>query len=131
VQIGRAVNILQTGAKMMREVLVNYAASRNAFKRGGGMRRSSFDEALAGNPQGAMSLDDLLAVNEALKHLAVDDERCATVVELMFFGGFSEKEAAAELNVSERTIKREWRYARLWLRRELNCAKPESSDADS
>ena len=82
---------------MMREVLVNYAASRNAFKRGGGMRRSSFDEALAGTRRAAMSLDDLLAVNEALKHLAVDDERCATVVELMFFRRFQRERSGCRI----------------------------------
>ncbi len=63
-----------------------------------------------------MGLEDLLALNEALQRLAQEDDRCARVVELMFFGGLSERETADELGISDRTVKREWRYARLWLR---------------
>lgn len=107
-------------AKMMREVLVNYAASRNTQKRGGTTPHVELNETLICDPNGTMALDDLLMLNEALKRLAQQDERCAKVVELMFFGGLTEKETADELGVSDRTIKREWRYARLWLRRELS-----------
>lgn len=109
-------------AKMMREVLVNYAASRRSQKRGGAAVRVTLDETLV-NRTGEMRLDDLLALNEALDRLAREDERCARVVELMFFGGLSEKETAVELRVSDRTVKREWRFARLWLRRELSDGK--------
>lgn len=112
-------------AKMMREVLVNYAAARRTQKRGGSAQRIPFDEAFVGDSPGVMALDDLLELNEALKHLAQEDERCANVVELMFFGGLSEKETATELGVSDRTVKREWRYARLWLRRKLSQGRPE------
>lgn len=113
-------HFFRLAAKMMREVLVNYAASRQSLKRGGEAQRAPLDEALAREEKGAMGLDDLLALNEALERLALEDERCARVVELMFFGGLSEKETAEELGISERTVKREWRYARLWLRRELS-----------
>ena len=107
-------------ARMMREVLVNYAASRTRQKRGGTRQRLTLDDQnVVGNPMGVMALDDLLAVNEALEQLGQEDERCARVVELMFFGGLSEKETADELGVSDRTVKREWRYAKLWLRRQL------------
>jgi RNA polymerase sigma-70 factor, ECF subfamily len=110
-------------AKIMREVLVSYAASRNAQKRGGTIPRIALNEALVCDPKGAMALDDLLVLNDALKRLSQEDERCAKVVELMFFGGLTESETANELGVSERTVKREWRYARLWLRRELSEGK--------
>ena len=106
-------------AKMMREVLVNYAASRKRQKRGGTAQRLTLDENVVASPTEIMTVDDLLAVNEALEQLSQEDERCARVVELMFFGGLSEKETADELGVSDRTVKREWRYARLWLRRQL------------
>ena len=109
-------------ARMMREVLVNYAASRNAQKRGGALQRIELDETRVCDPQEAMALDDLLVLNDALDRLSQEDQRCAKVVELMFFGGLTEKETAAQLGVSDRTIKREWRYARLWLRRELSNA---------
>jgi RNA polymerase sigma factor (TIGR02999 family) len=107
-------------AKMMREVLVNYASARNTRKRGGKTQRLTLDDAFVGDPTRTMALDELLELNEALEHLAREDERCAKVVELMFFAGLSEKETAHELHVSDRTVKREWRYARLWLKRELS-----------
>ena len=110
-------------AKMMREVLVNYAVSRTRQKRGGTRQRLTLDETLVGNPTGVIALDDLLAINEALEQLSQEDERCARVVELMFFGGLTEKETADELGVSDRTVKREWRYARLWLRRQLTSSR--------
>jgi RNA polymerase sigma factor (TIGR02999 family) len=120
-------------ARLMRQILVNYANARNSHKRGGGARRAPFDEALAQAERREMELDDLLALNEALERLAVEDERCARVVELLYFGGLSEKEVAEVLNVAERTVKRDWRYAKLWLRRELSRGeevKSESGDSD-
>ena len=107
-------------AKTMREVLINYAASRKSQKRGGAAQRITLHDDLQRDETGAMALDDLLALNQALERLGQEDERCAKVVELMFFGGLSEKETAHELGISDRTVKREWRYARLWLRRELS-----------
>ena len=112
-------HFFRLAARMMREVLINYAASRKSAKRGGTAPRVTLDEALVCEKTGAMGLEDLLALNEALQRLAQEDDRCAKVVELMFFGGLSEKETATELGISDRTVKREWRYARLWLRREL------------
>jgi len=107
-------------AKTMREVLINYAASRKSQKRGGAAQRITLHDDLLRDEMRAMALDDLLALNQALERLGQEDERCAKVVELMFFGGLSEKETADELGISDRTVKREWRYARLWLRRELS-----------
>ncbi len=111
-------HFFRLAARMMREVLINYATSRKSAKRGGTAQRVTLDEALV-SEKAAMGLEDLLALNEALERLAQEDERCARVVELMFFGGLSERETADELGISDRTVKREWRYARLWLRREL------------
>ena len=113
-------HFFRLAARMMREVLINYAASRKSIKRGGTAQRVELDEALVQEKTGTMGLDDLLALNEALRQLAQEDDRCARVVELMFFGGLSERETADELGISDRTVKREWRYARLWLRRELS-----------
>lgn len=113
-------HFFRLAARMMRQVLINYAATRNCQKRGSDLQRTTLDEALSPDAIGAMSIEDLLALNEALDRLALEDQRCAAVVELMFFGGFSEKETASELGVSDRTIKRDWRYARLWLRRALS-----------
>ena len=112
-------HFFRLAAKMMRQVLINYAVARKSAKRGGAAQRVTLDEALVRDETRAMEMDELLALNEALQRLEQEDERCAKVVELMFFGGLSEKETAAELGISDRTVKREWRYARLWLRREL------------
>lgn len=112
-------HFFRLAAKMMRQVLINYALARKSAKRGGAAQRVTLDETLVGDETRAMEMDELLALNEALQRLGHEDERCAKVVELMFFGGLSEKETAAELGISDRTVKREWRYARLWLRREI------------
>jgi RNA polymerase sigma factor (TIGR02999 family) len=117
-------------ARLMRQVLVNYANARNSRKRGGGAQRAPFDEALAQAGQREVELDDLLALDQALERLAEEDERPARVVELLYFGGLSEKEVAEVLNVSERTVKRDWRYAKLWLRRELSCGEEVNIEND-
>src|SRR5688572_4528870 len=85
-------HFFRLAAKVMRQVLINYAMARKTAKRGGGAQRVTLDEALARNPTKAMEMDDLLALNEALDRLEQEDERSARVVELMFFGGLSEKE---------------------------------------
>lgn len=117
-------------ARLMRQVLVNYANARNSRKRGGGARRAPFDEALAQAERRELELDDLLALDQALERLAAENERCARVVELLYFGGLSEKEVAEVLNVAERTVKRDWRYAKLWLRRELSRGEEAKDGSD-
>ena len=105
-------------ARLMRQVLVNYANSHKAAKHSGELQRVTLDETMAGNEP--MSLDDLLALDEALQRLAAEYERCERVVELKFFGGLTNQETAAVLQVDERTVKRDWSFARLWLHRELS-----------
>lgn len=103
-------------AQLMRRILVDHARARDAAKRGGGAVRISLDEA----PEAAASPEtDVLLLDEALERLASLDERQARVVELRYFGGLSVEEAAAVLDVSEITIKRDWAMAKAWLFREL------------
>ncbi len=102
-------------AKMMRRILVSQAIARNRQKRGGGAVLVSIDEA-AGIPNRAA---DLVALDEALAELASFDERKSRIVELRFFAGLSAAETAEVLGVSERTIHREWEFARAWLFRQL------------
>ncbi len=99
-------------ASLMRRILVDRARSRAYLKRGGGMQKVSFDEALAIAPQPAM---DLVRLDDALKALAEFDTRKAKVVELRFFGGLAEHEVAEVLEVSRETVKRDWRLAKMWL----------------
>jgi RNA polymerase sigma factor (TIGR02999 family) len=112
------------GAEMVRRVLVDDARRRGTHKRGGGggWRRVSVDAADAQTPEEDI---DLLALDEALHKLAAVDPRAARVVELRFFGGLTEADAAAILGVSPSTVRDDWKMARVWLRKELREADDE------
>jgi RNA polymerase sigma-70 factor, ECF subfamily len=104
-------------AQLMRQILTDFARSRHYQKRGGGAYHLPLNEALVVSSQ----LDrNLVELDEALKRLAVFDERKSRVVELRFFGGLDVKETAKVLNVSSQTVMRDWRLARIWLVRELS-----------
>ena len=107
-------------AKMMRRILVNHAVSRRRQKRGGHTVVVSLDEAQAVSGSGRSA--DIVALDGALMKLAKIDERKSRLVELRFFGGLSEAEAARVLDSSLRTVQREWSLARAWLFRELSDA---------
>jgi RNA polymerase sigma factor (TIGR02999 family) len=106
-------------ARVMREILVEHARSRQAAKRGGGITMSLskvlelFEERDV----------DLLALDEALNHLAAIDPQKSRIVELRAFGGLTLEETAEVLNTSSATITRQWRTARAWLYREMNTNK--------
>jgi RNA polymerase sigma-70 factor (ECF subfamily) len=104
-------------AQMMRRILIDFARSRRYLKRGGGAQQVSLDETLAVAPERG---SDLLELDEALTRLAALSERQAQIVELRYFGGLSEEEAAEALKISVRTVQRDWNLARLWLYRELS-----------
>jgi RNA polymerase sigma factor (TIGR02999 family) len=109
-------HFIGVAAKAMRSVLVDHARRRNAGKRGGARRRVPLEGAaiLTEDPS-----DDLLAIDEALSRLSATDEQKGRVVELRFFGGLTNDEAASVLGVSSATVKREWRFARAWLYNDL------------
>jgi RNA polymerase sigma factor (TIGR02999 family) len=103
-------------AQVMRRILVDWARSRQAQKRGGEGEPLELDEALVvGEERGR----DLVALDDALKALTVQDARKGQVVELRFFGGLSVEETAAALGISPETVMRDWKLAQSWLRREL------------
>ena len=99
----------------MRRILVDYARRRRAAKRGGGTK----SEALMEGPAVDIHVTRILAVDEALDRLAVEDKRKRDLVELRFFAGLTLDEAASALDISLRTAKRDWAYAKAWLYREL------------
>jgi RNA polymerase sigma factor (TIGR02999 family) len=111
-------------ARLMRRILTDFARSRRSLKRGADAAPISFDENLFVSQEPPA---DLVALDEALNGLAVVDARKGQVVELRFFGGLSVKETAEVLNVSEETVKRDWRLAKLWLMRELSTGKRDGS----
>lgn len=104
-------------ASTMRDVLVDRARRATAKKRGGGTPDQTFDEGqfLVNN----QDQSQLIALDGALKSLAQLDPALTRLVELRFFGGLTIEETSEVLEVSPATVKRSWRTARLWLRREL------------
>lgn len=106
-------------AQLMRHVLVDHARARASVKRGGLVRKMSLDEARLAPAEVAA---ELLALDEALVRLAAIDERKSRIVEMRFFGGLSVEETAEVLGISDKTVMRDWRIAKLWLHRELSEA---------
>ena len=103
-------------ARLMRQILVDLARSRGYQKRGGGAHKTALDAAMA-VVEGPG--DDLVALDDALARLSTVDSRKAQVVEMKFFGGMTAEEIAAALDVSPETVKRDWRFAKAWLKRTL------------
>jgi RNA polymerase sigma factor (TIGR02999 family) len=101
-------------ARLMRQVLVDYARKRRYAKRGGDAQRVPLDEAMIVSEERAA---DVVALDEALKLLAEIDPRQSQIVELRFFGGLSIDETAEVLAVSPGTVMRDWTLAKAWLRR--------------
>ena len=112
-------HFLGVSAQLMRRILVDSARARGSRKRGGEADRVTLDDGL---PVSAGRRPDLVALDDALTALAAIDPRKARVVELRFFGGLSAEESAEILNVSEDTVLRDWKLAKVWLVRELKEA---------
>jgi RNA polymerase sigma-70 factor (ECF subfamily) len=106
-------------ARAMRQILVSYARSQCAQKRGGGAPKMELDEAALVSPEESQEIIDL---HEALERLAALDSRKAQVVELKYFGGLNYDEIAEVLNVSPITARRDWEFAKVWLYTELRRA---------
>ncbi len=107
-------------AQLMRRILTDFARSRHYQKRGGAAPHIPFEEALLVSSQPDT---DLVALDVALKRLALVDPRKSRVVELRFFGGLGVKETAEVLKISNETVMRDWKMAKVWLLRELRGGK--------
>jgi RNA polymerase sigma factor (TIGR02999 family) len=103
-------------AQAMRRILVSYARSQRAQKRGGGALKVELDEAALVSPEESQEIIDL---HEALETLATLDSRKAQVVELKYFGGLNYDEMAEVLKISPVTARRDWRFAKAWLYTQL------------
>jgi RNA polymerase sigma factor (TIGR02999 family) len=103
-------------AEAMRRILVENVRRKRAVKHGGEHARQDLEEALLIAPE---PREDLLALDEALNKLAVQNRQAADVVQLRYFAGLSLPEAAKTLGISPRTAGRLWAFARAWLRREV------------
>jgi RNA polymerase sigma-70 factor, ECF subfamily len=107
-------HFFRAAAEAMRKILIDHARARNAQKRGGGLAALQIADVAqlieSPNPAGFLALD------EAILRLEQVDPRAASVVRLRFFAGLNESATAAALDLSERTVRREWAFARGWLR---------------
>ena len=115
--IHNRAHFLAMCARLMRNILVDFARSRRYQKRGSGAVHVPLDEAL---DVSAVGDPDLLAIDETLVRLAAFDQRKSQVVELRFFGGLSVEETAEALTISPETVMRDWKLAKAWLLRELD-----------
>jgi RNA polymerase sigma factor (TIGR02999 family) len=107
-------------AKLMRQILVDYARGQHAAKRDAGIKLV-LDEAIA--PRAFREIN-LVVLDDALKELSRLDEQQGRIVELRFFGGLSIQETSQVLGVSPATVKRDWTTARLWLQKQVGRTRP-------
>ena len=111
-------HVLGFGARIMRQILIGHAIASIRLKRGGrDSIRITLDEGLDFYDQREMSVS---ALDEALQSLEEIDPRQGQIVEMRFFGGLTIEEIAKALDVSSATVKRDWTFAKVWLRRELS-----------
>ena len=117
-------HFMAAAAQLMRRIMVDHARERCSLKRGGGALRVTLDDAALVTEKRS---EELLALDEALERLTAQDPRKSRIVELRYFGGLTEKETAAFLKLSDRTVRREWRMARTWLYRALSGKEPDAT----
>jgi RNA polymerase sigma factor (TIGR02999 family) len=110
-------HFLAIAAKLMRQILIDYARTKQRAKRGGGQDKVPLENALT--VKFSDTNVDLLALDEALTRLAAKEDHLAHIVELRFFSGLSVEDTAEVLGISDSTVKRDWQMAKAWLHREL------------
>jgi RNA polymerase sigma factor (TIGR02999 family) len=115
-------HFVAAAAQLMRRIMVDHARERLSLKRGGGAVRVTLDETAWVTDARS---EELLALDEALANLAALDSRKSQVVELRYFGGLTAEETAGFLNLSLRTVEREWNMAKAWLYRALSEKQPD------
>ena len=103
-------------SEAMRRILVDEVRRKRCRKRGGGLARREIDSINLACPE---PREDLLALDEALRELAINEPTVAQLVQLRYFGGLTVAEAAEVLHISSRTANRDWAYARTWLKDKL------------
>jgi RNA polymerase sigma factor (TIGR02999 family) len=112
-------HFFRVAARAMRQIVIDRARGHLAQKRGGGAVPVNLDDLQVGAASPDAAAEALMALDDALSRLAEQNERLSQVVELRFFGGLSVEETARALDVSDRTVKRDWRLARAFLQEVL------------
>jgi RNA polymerase sigma factor (TIGR02999 family) len=116
VEASDRVHFFAIAARAMRQVLIDRARQWGTLKRGGGWKRVPLSDSHLPAHERA---DLLLALDDAVTHLSALDERLGRIVECRFFGGMTDRQTAEALAISERTVRRGWLKAKLWLYGEL------------
>jgi RNA polymerase sigma factor (TIGR02999 family) len=117
-------HFVAAAAQLMRRIMVDHARERRALKRGAGALRVTLDEAAVVTETRS---EELLALDEALERLAVQDPLKSRIVELRYFGGLKVDETAEFLKLSQRKVEREWTMAKAWLYRALSGEEPDET----
>ncbi|MBS0191723.1 MAG: ECF-type sigma factor [Phycisphaerales bacterium] len=129
IEVSNREEFLAAAAAVIRRVLVDHARRRNAAKRGGGdVARLGEIDAPARPGHSPESEVELLEIDGAIERLRQLNERSARIVELRFFGSLTMEQIARVLQISERSVADDWRFARAWLRRELGESVTEEHD---
>jgi RNA polymerase sigma factor (TIGR02999 family) len=113
-------HFIAVAAQVMRNVLIDHARSRQRVKRGGLQKKVPLEESVLVSED---QTDDMIALDAALERLAKIDARQSRIVELRYFGGLTVEQTSQVLNISPKTVKRDWAVARAWLHRELRSAQ--------
>ena len=119
---------LALGAMAMRRLLVDHGRANKRGKRGGGVHPVVLDTLIDAAKSGAVPVEDLLSLEEALTRLEAVDPRAAEIVSLRFFAGMTSPEVAEHLGLSVRTVEGDWAHARAWLKRELANSERSSDE---
>ena len=120
------VHFFAVSARVMRQILVDHARANGRQKRGGSIAKISIEDAAVISPAPEERLLDL---DEALQNLAAVDKRKADLIELLYFGGLTQAEAAAALQISEATVQRDLKLAKVWLYRAINESATDAQSA--
>jgi RNA polymerase sigma factor (TIGR02999 family) len=112
----------KTAAEAMRQVLIDHARRKKRLKRGGEIKRDGIEIGEVADVTGAAGedFDQVIALNDAVTRLESLDSQTAEVVKLRFYAGLTVEQTAEALGIGERTVKREWSFARAWLAKELS-----------
>jgi len=120
VQFEDRAHFMAVAADNLRRILIDHARAAGRIRRGGGQVQVTLSEALPFDGESRALITDVIALEDALQRLESIDPRASRVVELRFFAGLTEKEAAEVLGVSIATLKRDWTFGRAWLLRQLS-----------
>jgi RNA polymerase sigma factor (TIGR02999 family) len=118
-QLRDRLHFMRWAGRVMRSVIVDLARRQLADRRGGGSTPLTLTTSIGSDVPAAES--EIVRVHEALDELAAHDQRMATIVEMRYFGGMTEPEIAEAVGIHERTVRREWEKARLFLREALGA----------